>query len=419
MFTEEDRQQLLGICDECLPVDFTEIEAILRAQYGESLEKIFQRIEEVPVGAASVSQVHRAWLWNGEEVVVKVRRRDVTKNVERDVEKMRKMVRRYGRILGFRNFSGGDRALELYLSWIREEVDFRHEQENMKIYADFAERVNGKVMGTKRISVPKLYEELCTDEVIVMEYIAAPTINRLELSEENKSKINRGIDDYVRASFWAMFHDQPVVFHGDPHGGNVYIEEDGGIGFLDMGLIFALSEEDQRLLKQFFFAAYARKSEKIYDLLLPYADLSKKQKEKFRADVERYCDEVAGKNVTAYFVDMMTICLKYEFLPPRFLFCMAKAFICLNGISGFAENLTTIEELLNAQMVEFFVNRSLADCRELIVGGAECLPTIMSAAMTGGIGNGVGAGVTALGEMRGKMRRALKNFDEALELMKI
>lgn len=419
IFTEEDRQMLLGICDDCRPVEFARIEEVLRAEYGERLEEIFAEIESEPVGAASVSQVHRARLVSGEEVVVKVRRKDVAKHVERDVAKMRKLVHRYGRWFGFRNFVGGDRALELYLEWIREEVDFRHEQQNMRQYREFTEKVNGKVAGTKRIETPKLYDELCTDEVIVMEYIAAPTINRMELTEENKAKINTGINDYVRSSFWALLHDETVVFHGDPHGGNIYIREDGSLGFLDMGLIFVLSTEEQELLKRFFLAAYARKSEKIYEMLIPYAEMAEKDKTKFREDVEKYCEAVAKKNVTAYFIDMMAICLKYQFLPPNFLFCMAKAFVCLGGIAGFAENMTTIEKLLGEQVAEFLVRRSLRDCEAIMTDGMRCLPEMVVAMLEGGAAQGIGMGMLKAKELRGKVREAWENFDEALELMAI
>ena len=67
-----------------------------------------------------------------------------------------------------------------------------------------------------------------------MEFIKFPTINKIELNEQNKRKINTALNSYIKSSFWALLNDQQVVFHGDPHSGNICIDEDE-IFILDMG----------------------------------------------------------------------------------------------------------------------------------------------------------------------------------------
>ena len=78
-----------------------------------------------------------------------------------------------------------------------------------------------------------------------MEFIKYKTLNQLELNEDNCNKIKTALNSYISSSLYAMFNGLPIVFHGDPHNGNIYIDESGNIGFLDMGLLFELSEEDK------------------------------------------------------------------------------------------------------------------------------------------------------------------------------
>lgn len=370
-FTEEDRELLSDICDDCNQIPYSEIEKILKEEYKENFDNIFAFIDEESRKSASVSQVHRAVLKTGEEVAIKVKRKDVTKKIEEDINTIRKIVHRCGKFakfkkFKFRNYIGSDHALDLYLEWILQETDFRHEIENIKLYQHFADNVNDKVKDTKQIRVPKLYEEYCTDNIIVMEFIKTPTINKMELTDENKKKIADALNSYIKSSFWAMYNDQQIVFHGDPHSGNIVIDDNGNICFLDMGLLYYLSDNDAKLLRKFFFAAYAGNYEKLYEMLIPYGNMSESKKKSFKEDCKKFCEEIKNKEVTYYFVDMINICLNYNFDPPKFLFGMAKAFVCINGISKFSDNTCTARELLEQQVIEFMVKRTLNDCKKTI-----------------------------------------------------
>lgn len=296
LFTEEDRKMLSSICDDCNPIDYQEIEKILKQEYG-NLDTIFEYIDPKPLGSASISQVHRAKLKTGEEVALKIRRKDITKTIENDITRIRRIVHTFGKIVNFHNFTGGDHALNLYLSWIEQETDFNHEKENIKAYQNFAHNVNGKVECTKQIKVPKLYEQYCTNNIIVMEFIPNQTINKLELTEENKKAIITALNSYIKSGFWALFHNQQIVFHGDPHSGNICIDEEGNICFLDMGLLCTLSDTDATLCRQFFLTAYAGNHEKLYNMLIPYGNMGEVKKRQFKEDCKKYCDEIKKKKL--------------------------------------------------------------------------------------------------------------------------
>lgn len=417
LFTEEDRKMLSSICDDCNPISYNEIEEILKKEYGTDLNNIFSFIEKEPIGSASVSQVHRAILTTGEEVAIKIKRKDITDSIDDDIKRIRAIIHRFGKVINFSNFTGGDHALDLYLEWIKQETNFSHERENIKTYQKFANSVNGKVSNTKLIKVPKLYEQYCTDNVIVMEFIKAKTINKTELTEENKKRIITAINSYIRSSFWAMFNDKQIVFHGDPHSGNICIDEDGNICFLDMGLLCALSDSDAKLCRKFFLTAYSGNYEKLYDMLVIYGDMSEDKKASFKEECKKYCRDVKDKDVTFYFIDMINVCLNYEFVPPDFLFSMAKAFVCLNGISNFSENKWTSKELLQEQTIEFIVKRSLKDCKDIVIDSLSICPKALENTIQYGLVNTI-AKVSANSELKETIKRSLENLNEMVELIK-
>lgn len=414
LFTEKDRKILSDICDNCNPISYDEIEKILKQEYGTNLENIFSFIEKKPVGSASVSQVHRAILKTGEEVAIKIKRQDISTTIDKDIKRIRKIVHRFGKFINFSNFIGSDHALDLYLKWIKQETDFTHEKKNIKLYQNFADSVNGKVRDTKKIRVPKLYEDYCTDNVIIMEFIKPKTVNKLKLTNKNKNKITTALNSYIKSSFWAIFNDKPIVFHGDPHNGNICIDEEGNICFLDMGLLCILSDSDTKLCRKFFLAAYSGNYEKLYDMLISYGNMSEEKKQSFKEDCKKYCEELKKKNVTDYFIDMIKIFFNYELVPPNFLFSMAKVFVCLNGISTFSDNKCTAVELLQEQTIEFLVKRSLNDCKEIVIDNLHLAPKILESISQYGLVNTIAKVATD-----NKIKKSVKDLSEMLDLIKV
>lgn len=417
LFTEEDRIMLSSICDDCNPIEYTEIENILRKEYNENIENIFFSIDSKPIGSASVSQVHKGVLRNGDVVAIKVKRKDITNTIEKDIVRIKTLVHRFGKLINFKNILGGDHALELYLKWIKQETDFEQEKKNIELYTDFANNVNGKVSGTKQIKVPKLYKEYCTNNVIVMEFIDLKTINKMELTDEVKKKIVIALNSYIRSSFWAMFNDKQIVFHGDPHSGNVCIDDKGNIYFLDMGLLCVLSEEDAILCRKFFLTAYSGNYKKLYNMLVIYGSMDENQKVLFKNDCKKYCEDVKTKEVTFYFIDMINICLYYDFVPPDFLFSMAKAFICLNGIGKFSGNGVTAKQLLQEQTVEFMMQRSINDIKDIALNGLYTIPNFFENVVEYGLSNTVAKLVSS--DLKDDLEKSLDHLKEILDVIKL
>ena len=416
LFTEEDRLILSDICNKYKKVPFSEIKTILEAEYKTDIDNIFTYIDTEPVGSASISQVHQAILKSGEVVAVKVKRKDITDKIERDLKDIRNCVHRFGKFFKYNNFIGGDHSLELYLKWLMDETDFNHEKENIKLYQNFANKVNGKIKGTKDILVPKLYENLCTENVIVMEFINSPTLTEISRDEENSEIISMAINSYLKSSFYAFFHDEQIVFHGDPHNGNVYIDEEGNIGFLDMGLLFTLTDEEADLLRKLFFTAYAGNYEKLYDLLIPFSLMPEKEKAIFKEEVKDFCARTHSLKLSEFYTEMIIICLRHEIVPPDFLFSMAKTFVILNGTNNLFDNDTTIEDLLMDQMVDYFFRRSLGDIKKVTMNATKMAPKLLESVVTKGMYEGL---VSEYMEFVTLYDYFLKSFEDSKEMVDI
>lgn len=352
IFSEEDRQDIMSICDDCNPLPYKAVHKILVMEYGKKhIRNHFRKIARKPVGSASISQVHRVILSSGEQAVLKVKRNDVVKTVDKDIRTIRILTHRFGWIFGLRNRSASDAAFTYLKEWLMQETDFANEIYNIKRYQEFADSVNGKVPGCVDIVMPKLYEEYCTDNVICMEYIPYKTIFHMDSSDP---RIAEALNSYIRLSFHALFHNMPVVWHGDPHGGNIYIDEHGNIGFLDMGLVFEMTPEDAKLTMELFLCAYMGLYERLYDDLKGYLKAGQDH-EAFKAALRGYCEGRVGKPVSSFFMDVVLICVDFDFEPPKFLFQMAKAFVCLYGADGVYHNNAAGFELLEKQVDEWLM----------------------------------------------------------------
>lgn len=414
VFSEEDRIKLSSICDSCNPIPYKKIKKIIEKEYGCPIQKKFRKVYEEPIGSASISQVHKAILKNGKVVAIKVKRKDLTKHIDRDIKQIRKFIHRFGRFVKFKNYLGSDYGLNLYLDWIKEEIDFETEKENILRYHAFAKKINGKIENRKRIVGPRVYKNLCTKNIIVMQFIFSKTINQLKLTEENKKAIGNSLNDYVYLCFYAMLHEIPVVFHGDPHGGNIYLDQYGNIGFLDMGLIFELSKEEGQKARKLFLNAYFCKVEELMQMLLVDSKTKNLDRASLKRDMEKCCREFKDIPVTKFFFNMINVYTSHNAQPPMFIYKMAKAFIALAGLNTILSNNTSTEELLYSQIIEFYMNRTITDVKEVATLGSKILPNFLKETMENGLENSIKKEVMHLVQINKKIDNMTKNWKEML-----
>lgn len=418
LFKEEDRVKLSKICDNCNPIKFKKIVKIIEKEYGCKIEDKFKVIYEDPIGAASISQVHKAVLKNGQIVAVKVKRKDIAKRINKDIRQIKRIIHCFGRFAKFRNMLGSDNALNLFVDWIKEEMDFIHEKENIYDFYRFAKSVNNSVDKTINICVPRVYNKLCTDNIIVMEFIFSKTINQLSLNEKNKKRIKKAVNDYFKLSFNALFYDKRVVFHGDPHGGNIYLDKYGNIGFLDMGLIFSFDENEAKFIKKLFFNSYNGNYNNIIELLINNSIYTTYDKYNFEEEIKKTVLSFKKIPVTQYFIDMINVFTRYNINPPNTVYKLAKAFVALYGINTFIGNQLETEKLLTEQLTEYFVDRTVNDFKDIVKSGIDIVPGLIRNTLKDGVVKGLSTELVNLDALGKKIQKTVDNCKETLEYFK-
>lgn len=230
--------ELLKLNSEVTPMPFSDVEDVINRSYGQNWRELFQSIEEIPLGAASIAQVHRARLKNGEDVIIKVERKGIYDTMARDIGLMHRIVKLMPSVGDFKNLVDLDMVLDELWSVAQEEMDFLKEAANMDEFARNNESI-------QYVAVPKIYHEYSTGHVLVMEYIDGCAIDDMEKLQ------NEGYDmDEVGTKYVNNFIKQVMddgFFHADPHPGNVKIR-DGKIVWIDMGMMGRLSEKDRRTM---------------------------------------------------------------------------------------------------------------------------------------------------------------------------
>jgi ubiquinone biosynthesis protein len=236
IFPEELVTEFKKLRDKVRAEPFETVRAVVEGDLGRPLEEVFASFDRTPVAAASIAQVHAATLKTGESVVVKVQRPQVASLVRRDLAAMSWIAPVLVGRIPISALANPPALVELFAETIVEELDFRLEAENMLDIARILATTNQRAM-----VVPRPHATLVTRRVLVMERLDGFSFDDVEGMKA------AGIDTsaVVRAGMVAFLEGAVLfgVFHGDLHGGNLFVMEDGRVALLDYGITGRLTEE--------------------------------------------------------------------------------------------------------------------------------------------------------------------------------
>lgn len=260
------------------PMPFSEVRENVEKTTNKKLEEIFKSVDEKPIGSASIGQVHRATLLDGQNVVFKVMRSGIEEIVASDIRLLLIAVKSL-KLLP-EDFKKVDLEGVLNETWetMKKEMDFRYEVNNCKMFASLNKNF-------AYIGVPKIYDEYVYQNFYVMEEIQGIPISDVKKLEKE------GYDTLEIAGKLVTNYIAQVVefgfFHADPHPGNIIIR-DGKIIWIDFGMVGVISQRERNLYKKAILAFISQDAYEMQNIVLSFGviDTDKLDYAKLYGDIE-------------------------------------------------------------------------------------------------------------------------------------
>lgn len=251
--------------DQVAPFNTARIPAIVEGSFGRRMDEVFASFEMKPVSAASVAHVHRAVLKDGRTVAVKVRRPGLLRRVKYDLLVLKFFTKILNAVVPDMHLVSLPEMVDEFGQNIYRQLDFKLEAENNRTFRkNFA--------GQEHIKFPDLVDELCTDEILVMEFIEGlERLDELDLTKEERQIAARAA---LKALYQMIFAD--AFIHGDMHPGNIFFRKNGDFVLLDLGLVARLTPIDQKNFLDFFFGMVTNNGKMCADVIFDTAPFRRK-----------------------------------------------------------------------------------------------------------------------------------------------
>jgi predicted unusual protein kinase regulating ubiquinone biosynthesis (AarF/ABC1/UbiB family)/nucleotide-binding universal stress UspA family protein len=269
-------EELSTLQDRVPSMTEQEVVKVMEEELGVPWEDVFESIDPVPMAAGTIAQVHRATLTDGERVVAKVQRPSARKDIMSDLGLLELFAEKTSGREAFQQVIDLPTIVEHLSDSLKRELDFRQEAENL-------ERMHGVLGPFSRLEVPRVYAELSTDRLLVMEEIQGIPIRDAPEGDARTEAARQLLESYYQQILADGF------FHADPHPGNMMWWRET-IYLLDLGMVGEVDPETRQLMLLLLMAFWREDVDFLSDVVLMLAG------EDDRADlnVDAFRQEVGG-----------------------------------------------------------------------------------------------------------------------------
>lgn len=243
LFPDVLADEFRACLDEVPPVATADVIAVVTAELGAHPDALFRHFEPEPLASASIAQVHAAELVDGTEVVVKVQRPGIAPRLRDDLTILQRLARLLERTSSKGRMANPVAVVEDFATTLAHELNFVVEARSMERFA-----ANLRAYGTNdQVRVPTVHWPLTTPRVLTMERIHGFKIDDLACLGTTGWDLPTALKRGVRA--WMEGALQHGFFHGDVHAGNLMLDTDGNIVFLDFGICGSLDHATRDIIR--------------------------------------------------------------------------------------------------------------------------------------------------------------------------
>ncbi len=315
--------------DSVTPFSSTQAKALIEAELKGKIEDIFDSFDDTPIASASVCQVYSAYLNNGEHVAVKVQRPNIEPLVKTDLEIISKLANfiskhtKYGKMYDFKGM------VQEFSNAMEQELDFLKEAESTEKFGDNIAKHK------QNVCAPKVKWLYTTKKVLTLEFVHGIKIDNI--GELNRAGINK---EQVATTLCTSLIKQILedgFFHCDPHPGNLFVQEDGRVVFIDLGLVGKVSPRLRNNLSEMLLGITTQNTRKAAQAIsaMDEAQASVNMKH-FERTLDDYLNEylyipLKDINIADAFTSIFNLAGRYGMKIPKEFAMIAK---CLGTAQG-------------------------------------------------------------------------------------
>lgn len=315
--------------DDVPPFSFDQVRQVFESQTGRQLTDVFASLDEVPLAAASIGQVHAGTLLDGRRVVLKVQRPGIPGQVDADLRMLRWLAVLLERRVPMFARMNARAVVEEFRRNLLQELDFQVEVANQIRYADqFAD--------DQTLFVPRPITEYCTSQVIVMDFVDGFKVTDTESIKaagiDLKTVIENGMRIILRSIFEFGF------FHADPHPGNFFVMKDGVVALLDYGTVASVDSRRIDEMTSFMLAVAASDVDMLINVLVDMDVISDDTDVRIlRADLSSLMGQWRGAalrdvRMDAFMAGVIDAARRHSVRIPADLLMVGKAIAIIEGI---------------------------------------------------------------------------------------
>lgn len=318
------------------------VRKIVEAELGHPVDELFDDFHDEPLASASIGQVHRARLKNGDDVVVKVRHEGIEKKVRVDLDILAGLAQLAEKVPEFQNYRPRATVTEFQRTLLRE-LDFDRELRHMERFAqDFA--------GDAKVHIPGTYPELSSTRVLTMERLRGVKLTELPgkpLNGYDQALIaRRGAELFLDMIFTHGF------YHADPHAGNIVVLPDNTIGLLDYGMVGRLDEQLREDFEEMLLAIGNRDALHLTSIITRIgAAPANLDQAALSLDVADFVSHYANQRLDEFdlsgsLTDMVEIIRRYQIMLPARVAMLIKVLAMLEGTARLISPKFSLNEVM-------------------------------------------------------------------------